>query len=83
MTAGNKRVGAWLALQYSRFNKWYDGNKISRTELPAGEELNVANQLKTKIGQGRPEEKALVWREASEEAKEQKGCRQKDKYHQK
>lgn len=37
------------------------------------EELNVANQLKTKIGQERPEEKALVLKEVSEEAKEQEG----------
>lgn len=35
------------------------------------EELNVANQLKTKIGKERPEEKALVLKEVSEEAKEQ------------
>lgn len=67
-----QRGGACLALQYSRFNKGYAGNKISRTELSAGEELNVANQLKTKVGQERREEKALVLREASEEAKEQK-----------
>lgn len=40
--------------------------------MPAREVLNVANQLKKKIGCKRPEEKALVLREVTEEFKEGK-----------